>query len=174
MRHRTARVLMIVLAWPLATVSCGDLRDSSPTPQEAQFEFKNDDHGRLVRLDKRTGEITVVEDPAAHTAPATSRRREKRKPVAAPRPDPAVPAKPSACGEEHARRVTVAAEGAPVFIYPRVLPTPLVNLPSGTELPVVESAGSWYRVQFEDENLGPRQGYIHCASVVAPRTSAGH
>ena len=174
MPNQVAKHLIIVLAWPLATISCGDFRDSSSKPQEALFELKNDDHGRLVRLDKRTGEVTVVDDPAAHTARATSHRREKRKPVAAPQPDEAIPVKPSACGDEHVRRVTVAAAGAPVFIYPRVLPTPLVNLPSGTELPVVESAGTWYRVQFEDKNLGPRQGYIHCASVVSARTSAGH
>jgi len=59
------------------------------------------------------------------------------------------------------------APGAPVFIQPQVLPTPLVSLASGTELPAVGSTGLWFQVQFEDKQWGPRIGYIHCESVIA-------
>ena len=172
MPRRTAGLLTFVLTCPLAMVACSEHRDSSSPPEQSRFEFKNDDHGRLVRLDKTTGELTVVDDPAAHTPPATKRSREKRKPVTVSTTDSAKPVTTSTCGGEHVRRVTVAVAGTPVFIQPQVLPTPLVTLPSGTELPVVESAGSWYRVQFEDTTWGPRIGYIHCGSVAAPQRPA--
>jgi len=170
MPHRATRLLTLVLAWPLATIGCGDLRNSSHPPEQTRFEFKNDNNGRLVRLDKTTGELTVVDDPATHTPPVASRHtREKRKPVVAPMSDHAVSARSAECVSEPVRTVTVTAAGAPVFIHPQVLPTPLVILPSGAELPVVESTGSWYRVQFEDSTLGPRVGYIHCGSVAVPQ-----
>jgi hypothetical protein len=170
MPHRAIRLLTLVLAWPLATIGCGDLRDSSQASEQARFELRNDNNGRLVRLDKTTGEITVVDDPATHTPPAAGRRtREKRRPVVASASDHAASVTSTGCVTEHVRTVTVTAAEAPVFILPKVLPTPLVTLPSDTELPVVESTDSWYRVQFEDSRLGPRVGYIHCGSVATPR-----
>jgi hypothetical protein len=169
MPHRALRLLTLVLAWPLTTIGCGDLRNSSHPSEQARFELKNDNNGRLVRLDKTTGEIRVVDDPATHTPPAAGRRtREKRKPVVASTSENAALVTSTTCVTEHVRTVTVSVAKAPVFILPKVLPTPLVTLPSDTELPVVESTGSWYRVQFEDSTLGPRIGYIHCGSVAAP------
>jgi hypothetical protein len=160
-RFTTMGVLLVL---GLSAAGCRDLRKSAAQTDDSRFELKHDQDGRLVRLDKSTGEVTVVESPAP--AGERSAKRPKAKRPNASSSEPVAPAQ-TACGSERPKTVTVSAPGAPVFIQPRILPTPLVTLAAGTELPVVRSESSWYYVRFDDKRWGPRFGYIQCSSVVA-------
>ena len=70
------------------------------------------------------------------------------------------------------RKLSVSSGEAPVFIYPRVLPTPLATLTKGAVLDVGGTNGKWFLVRFGDRRWGPRVGYINCANVIATLTDA--
>ena len=70
------------------------------------------------------------------------------------------------------RKLNVSSEEAPIFIYPRVLPTPLATLPKGAVLDVGGASGKWYLVRFSDRRWGSRVGYVNCANVIATLTDA--
>jgi len=70
------------------------------------------------------------------------------------------------------RKLSVSSGEAPVFIYPRVLATPLATLTKGAVLDVGGTNGKWYLVRFGDRRWGPRVGYINCANVIATLTDA--
>jgi hypothetical protein len=50
-------------------------------------------------------------------------------------------------------------------LAPRQLRVPLVTMTAGSVLPVAEVADDWLMVRFEDDQWGPRVGYIHCSTV---------
>jgi len=150
------------LAGAVLLAGCG--RHPSPGPAtETRFELKQDPEGRLVRLDKATGEVTVVDNSPA--------RPEKKQPRKGRSPSIAEPTAPSrktvsACGNDHVRVVSVTSPTAAVFVRPQVLPTPLITFETGAQLPVVKTEGAWFYVRFDDRRWGPRFGYIQCADVM--------
>jgi opacity protein-like surface antigen len=81
---------------------------------------------------------------------------------APPRRRPAPPVKqqettpPRRIDEESA----VLIEAAPVFLLPDATRTPLRVLSAGTVVSVLEQSGDWVRVQFSDQQFGPRVGYV--------------
>jgi hypothetical protein len=154
----------VALAGAVLLAGCGNPRNSSTPAGDTRFELKHDQEGRLVRLDKATGEVTVVEEAPTRVEPATNQARKRRRPtVAAPTGPSHIP--PSACGNEHVRIVSVTASTAAVFVRPQILPTPLITFETGAQLPVVKTEGTWFYVRFDDRRWGPRFGYIRCADV---------
>lgn len=63
--------------------------------------------------------------------------------------------------------VTVIAV-APIYVQPRVLPTPLRVASVGTVLRVIGEEGDWYQIEFQDPQLGRRVGYVEKRLVRAP------
>jgi hypothetical protein len=59
----------------------------------------------------------------------------------------------------------VLTADAPVFLRPDSSLTPLRQLPSNTRLRVLEEAGDWLRVEFDDRQFGRRVGYVQRSSV---------
>jgi hypothetical protein len=171
---QVARSWLVVLTSILMfSTACNE---APRTTQEAdRFELKQDARGRIVRLDRVTGEITEV--TGAQLAPgkrhqnpigsAATRQPTDRSDGVDPPATANVP-EASLCNQEvHSgpKTVTVSTAKAPLFIEPRVLPTPLTDLPRGAEAPVVQVEGDWYLVRFEDRRWGSRVGYVHCAQV---------
>jgi hypothetical protein len=58
------------------------------------------------------------------------------------------------------RITAVAVVPAPVFVLPDATRTPLRTLPPGTRVKVLQERGDWYRVEFPDQQWGPRVGYV--------------
>src|SRR5262245_15047262 len=132
MPHRSAILAILLLAGTLSTVGCGEPEPSAARSGDSRFELQHDKQGRLVRLDKTTGEVTVVDTSATRAESPTRRTREKRPTSSTPPITPSHVAA-SACGHERLRQVSVGPSAAPVFIQPQRLPTPLVTLAVGTE-----------------------------------------
>jgi hypothetical protein len=61
--------------------------------------------------------------------------------------------------------VAVTTATAPIFLRPNATLTPLVQAPTGTRLRVLDQAGDWLHVEFEDRQYGRRVGYIQKAFV---------
>jgi hypothetical protein len=171
MAYRSATLAIFLLGGTLFTVGCGEPDNSAARSENSRFELQHDKQGRLVRLDKTTGKVTVVDTSATRAESPTRRTREKQPTSSTPPPTTPSDAAASACGNQGLTKVSVVLSAAPVFIQPQRLPTPLVTLAIGTDLPVVKAEGDWYLIRFDDKRWGPRVGYIHCASVVATRTA---
>jgi hypothetical protein len=165
--RRSATVFGLLLACQLVVGGCGQFGEPAPRTEDSRFELTHDKQGHLIRLDKATGKVTVIDAPAPRTVTPARQTREKRSAVETPSTTTSSQVTTPSCGNEHITNVRVAKSGAAVFIQPQVLPTPLLTLAIGTELPVMKSAGGWYYVRFEDNRWGSRFGYIHCSSVVS-------
>lgn len=162
--HSILGALGLWFILPFVTAG-GDASRATP-PDSNRFELKQDGQGRLVRLDKMTGEVTTVNSP-----PAGSRRTRKVATDAAKGNSERVGAIPDPgplcdqAGGSTPHTVTVSTENTPLFMKPRVLPVPLTNLSAGSVVPVVEMEGDWYLIRFKDRRWGSRVGYIHCSDV---------
>jgi hypothetical protein len=51
-------------------------------------------------------------------------------------------------------------EAAPAYLLPDASRTPLRILPQGTSVRILEEAGDWIRLEFNDPDFGPRVGYV--------------
>jgi hypothetical protein len=51
-------------------------------------------------------------------------------------------------------------EAAPAYLLPDANRTPLRILPQGTSVRILEEAGDWIRLEFNDPDFGPRVGYV--------------
>jgi hypothetical protein len=180
----------------LAVVGCDKLPSSLTMNQ--RFEFAKDDSGRLVRLNRFTGELKVVEDEMAAQQAASPRRPAKTSPKTTPTPLDAALTPTSLenevpiAQELHADVAAVARvdagcppqdvllssthikmrSDAPAFVAPREMPEAVATMTAGSVLPVVEVRNEWVLVQFEDPRWGPRVGYIHCTHVSADTDGA--
>jgi hypothetical protein len=166
--------LVVLSVTLMFSVACNDGRKATQ-PDESRFELKQDAQGRIVRLDKVTG--TTEEVISAPAVVAKSQKKAAQRvatkhdsgrldgidPVKANAPKPVSSCSQS--GNSTPKKVTVSTTKAPVFIEPRILQIPLTELSTGAELSVVQGAGDWYLVNFEDQRWGPRVGYIHCTQV---------
>jgi hypothetical protein len=59
----------------------------------------------------------------------------------------------------------VVTTSAPMYLLPDASRTPLVTLPAGATLRVIVKEGDWYRVEYRDNYLGVRTGYVLAANV---------
>jgi hypothetical protein len=58
---------------------------------------------------------------------------------------------------------TIAA--TPVYIRAEETRTPLKTLPRGTSIRVLEEAGDWLRIEFQDSQWGRRVGFVQRKNV---------
>jgi len=78
---------------------------------------------------------------------------------------PAPPSKPVGPAKEILKpqprlNAGTITERAPVFLLPDATRKPLRMLEPGTSLRVLQETGDWVRVEFQDPQFGPRQGYV--------------
>jgi hypothetical protein len=172
----------------VATVSvgCNDTSIAPPkvTPEETRFELRQDNRGRVIRLNKRTGEMSVVDGtrvtplrdvagsnprpPAPQPADSVLRGSSVQRPTQRP-------PKLDERAEMPAGPVHVALPGqlvrvtttAPVFLESRAMKTPLEVLDPGVTLKVLDNEGDWYRVEFVSNRFGQRVGYISTSKALA-------
>jgi len=72
-----------------------------------------------------------------------------------------------AAAQENAspRRKAIVAAAAPIYLLPDANRTPLRVAPEGSWLNVLDTAGEWYHVEFNDPQIGPRVGYVQAKFV---------
>jgi hypothetical protein len=85
----------------------------------------------------------------------------------APRERPPVNAPPAAPGTMPATVGTAAftIAATPVYIRAEETRTPLKTLPRGTSIRVLEEAGDWLRIEFQDSQWGRRVGFVQRKNV---------
>ena len=74
-----------------------------------------------------------------------------------PRQPPPKPAGPDQIGLED-RGVII--EPAPIYLLPDARRTPLRTLTPGIVVKILEETGDWFKVEFRDQQFGPRVGYV--------------
>lgn len=172
----------LVLALALASTGC-DVKERLFPGIGSRYTFAQDDQGRLVRLNKHTGELVLVESSLPQPVARRPRAAAPEVAVAEPaQPDatPDVPSEadtpdltaqhtpaptcPSPATFAEASHIRVKST-SPVFVEPRELRVPVATMTAGAVLPIAEVANDWLLVRFEDDQWGPRVGYIHCATV---------
>jgi len=84
------------------------------------------------------------------------------KPAATPVPA-APPAPPGTMAGPIQRGITTAT--APVYLRADATRPPLRQLPTGTQLRILDTVGDWFQVEFNDTQYGRRVGYIQKAFV---------
>lgn len=196
----TSGPMAAALAVALLTAGCDRLQWPTTTTHDeaSRYETTKDGRGRLVRLDKVTGKVTMVNGtkaplPATATLPAAARAarraRTASEPSLQPQPTsaPARPAvsKPAAgalppvptpiafgelCGNP-GERVAVTLVDTGVYARPN-LGTPLVGrVVSGTLVTIAGDSGQWLRATLE-RRRGPLSGFVHCTAL-RPLTPGG-
>jgi hypothetical protein len=115
---------------------------------------------------------TVVE-PYDRPAPGTATPAPRTTPSApgAPAPTPAKPppgrtpppiARVVSAGDDPVATVTATA---PIYLLPDANRSPLRTATVNTILRVLEGKGEWFKVEFQDPQYGPRQGYVLATNV---------
>lgn len=159
---------------------------------ESRYELKEDNQGRLFRLDRVTGEVVLLQEAIRQSRSRTIDVQPSAPRIAgrAPRvPVPTVVENPQApviaqepvgnvdqgqqapvtaiglCGRTQVARTGVTLADAPVFAAPENLLTPLTTLVSGVLVPIAEQSGDWLLIRFEDLRWGSRAGYVHCSNL---------
>jgi len=74
-----------------------------------------------------------------------------------PRQPPPKPAGPDQIGLEDR---WVIIEPAPIYLLPDARRTPLRTLTPGLVVKILEETGDWFKVEFRDQQFGPRVGYV--------------
>jgi hypothetical protein len=158
---------------------------------EDRFELKQDDRGRVLRLDKTTGEMAIVrgdqlipitsaKGDTASRAPrqtagvpdSSKNARGEQASTKSPSPQPAAPTSPVPLESMIGRRTNLQTP-APVFITATARQTPLTVLPAGFPVRVIGSEGERYLVEFEDPQWGQRAGFVGASAIgPGPRTTS--
>jgi hypothetical protein len=86
--------------------------------------------------------------------------RAARRPPPRTPPAPAKPPAPTMPPVVGTFPTATTTARAPLFLRPDAARTPLVQLPPGTRLRVLEEVGEWLRVEYQDSQYGRRVGYI--------------
>ena len=143
--------------------------DPSAKPPEDKFELKQTSQGQIVRLNKETGEIDIIE--ASNALPArTADKSHSSTPrptitTMPPNPGPSTTKYPAP--EARARVVEpvpgellMLATGAPIFVSANKRPTPLLVVSKESGFRLVGVEGEWYRVEWADPKWGKRVGFV--------------
>jgi hypothetical protein len=187
-KPRKIVVLGVTILLVSAIAGCDLVPSSRITFGEARYELREDKEGRLIRLDKVTGEIVLVQEAirqsnrTTRTQPSPPQAPRLSAPVSAPQvvepPQPPITSEGLAapqelasiatldlCGHTQIPDMGVTLADAPVFVAPQALPTPLATLVSGVIVQITEQADDWLLVRFEDPRFGPRAGYVRCSNL---------
>jgi Zn-dependent protease with chaperone function len=154
----------------VAGLSCSTPERQDPPPQD-RFELRADSGGRLIRLDKTTGQVSVVSGgpPRATTAPQKRPNNDEFASVGIPSAGASLPHDACTAVRAHERpfRLRVIGTEAKVFVAPRQLRVPVATFSAGATLVVDAVEGDWLLIRFVDPRWGDRVGYVHC-SLVTP------
>jgi hypothetical protein len=174
---RARKRIACLLFLAAATVSPACSTDKTQPPgDEAKFELRQDSQGRIVRLNRSTGEKAVIQGdrvtPVAEssstgirTATRTAEPSREGQPIAAA-DQPIVEAKPGP--RAHVGETVTTTTDAPIYVRPGY-PTPLRVAAVGSVLRVVGIQEDWYEVEFKDPQWGSRIGFV---AVTSTRTTA--
>ena len=171
-----ARFVASLLLLAGATVSPACSTDTTQPPNDqGKFELRQDSQGRIVRLNRITGEMAVIQGnqviPASESSKAKARSATRT--ARSPKPEP-TPADQPIAAAERARpgeTVTTSSE-APIYVVPGYQ-TPLRVVAAGSVLRVVARRDDWYQVEFKDPQWGRRVGFVAVASTKAGSTAGG-
>jgi hypothetical protein len=173
---------LLAAAVSLAAAGCGPARSVEPRSED-RFELKHDERGRVVRLDKTTGEMAIVSGDRLIPIKSNAGDRNTRAPrqtasaEESPKnpPDEQPPTKSSSAPALRAamesmigRQTNLQAE-APVFITATATQTPLTVLPAGSTVRVIGIEADRYLVEFDDRQWGRRAGFV-AGSAISTRT----
>lgn len=158
-----------VLASSLLLCACDQVRGLLPRQEEPAsiYEFRTDDQGRTLRLNKATGEIAVVKVPERVPAKPSAQS-------ATLRPATQRPARTRQSAAENTRQTVAVAEpqrvavGSPVTITSASLvfatananQTPLARLEKGVVATLLGAEGDWNRIEFDSPTRGRLVGFV--------------
>jgi hypothetical protein len=147
--------------------SCDRINGELSEKKSDRFELKQDDHGRLIRLDKVTGDMAIVE--GTHLVPLSARGglRPGEPPAAKVPKSPESPQRGAIKSEDYGEfssetddeAITTTAN-APVFATPDRKGQPVVVAAKGSTFRVLGTRFDEYHIEFNDSRLGHRVGYI--------------
>jgi hypothetical protein len=193
---------LVVIALLGPSYGCDTVSKASRDPVPDRFELKQDVEGRVIRLNRVTGEVVVVQgtqlipvrETKATTKPVGASRSQPTpkavQPTKSAAPEvvlnsssgPALPAASSSfvTTASAARRVAVPLgqqvtlnEGAPLFVTAQDNQKPL-EVSSLGSFKVVAVEGDWYQVEFTDARWGRRLGFVRRRDVRASPAAAQH
>jgi Zn-dependent protease with chaperone function len=189
--HCNTGLLIVAIA---SNVACDQPKRNDTPSGAVQYEFSRDEQGRLMRLNKTTGEVTIVS--GSSRPPVSSAKQELPKsPTASPRQAsrqsmPTTELVPDASEQHiistvpqvdtrsmvHTTSPPVGSsltliEPAPLFLLPDRTRTPLVTIEQGATVIFLGSEGQFYRVEYRDRYVGLRTGYVLSQAVKRPPSS---
>jgi len=165
-----ALVALAATALGIVTASCDALPRNEPAPSgQDKYQLMRDGRGSVIRLDKATGEMWLVEGvnltPLKPTGGGNAPLAGK-----SPPPTKAVPPEtPTRTANTEASRTAVEAlpgqmititATASVFVSPNRNQTPLIVAAPGSTFSVRGTEGDWYYIEFNDARWGTRVGYV--------------
>ena len=173
-----ARFVASLLLLAGGTVSPACSTDTTQPPNDqAKFELRQDSQGRIIRLNRITGEVAVIQGnqviPVSESSKAKARTATRT--AQSPKPEPTPADQPIAAAEPVPRArpgetVTTSTE-APIYVAPGYQ-TPLRVVGAGSVLRVVAIQDDWYQVEFKDPQWGTRVGFVAVASTRANSTAS--
>ena len=161
-----------IVASGLLTGAC-DAAPVSGAPALAtaqRYEFTKGADGRVLRLDKVTGEVTAVERNQRPRRPQAPPPQSPAAQTAVPSPEvrhepPAAQSSNTACELTGSASNVVTLAAAPVYLEARELAAPLATVVAGVLLPVKATIGEWFEVEFQHTRLDYQRVYVHCSQV---------
>lgn len=154
---------------------CDRIGGGSPERKDERFELKQDGQGRLIRLDKVTGELAIIQGstfiPITSSVDASRSRQSGAQIEREAAPVSGTHTKVSLSDSVEntsalraARRsepeIIAIHETSPVFAAANRTGRPLVLAAKGSRFRVLASQADWYRIEFDDAQLGHRVGYV--------------
>lgn len=188
--RRSVGSCLLITTGLVYSLACDELKNGSQkTTDSSRFELKQDNQGRVIRLDKVTGEVVVVDgtklvplkpEAAIRTPvnrpPASPKAVSSAPPVQEQRADPVAmttepvtlqpPDAPNVQGDASRSAPAVVGHSAvliaatPVFVTARGNQTPLMTLSKGAVVRVRAVEGDWYEIEFDDPRWGKRVGFV--------------
>jgi len=171
--QRACRYAIVV--FPVLLAACDQMRGLVPKSDdtEARFQLERDDQGRMVRLDKVTGEVTIVKGEALSAAiPSREAARtgiERPAVRAVPETVPIVPA-PREVDERIPPGISESAlipSGAPVGTLPASVPAATPHLAAGARVTLIRPSPVFLTAR---ENQTPLEVLGHGAAAKVLRT----
>jgi Zn-dependent protease with chaperone function len=165
----------LVFAVLAGTAACDRILPASSNQSQERFELKQDSQGRVIRLDKTTGQVVLVDGtrlvplgkpelgsastdskPVA-SQPAKAIDSASNTQIPATRTSPPSREEPVSPSEIEVISITA---NAPVFATTDQTARPLVIAAKGSRFRVTGERGDTYRVDFTDPQLGHRIGFV--------------
>jgi hypothetical protein len=184
--NRASRWLLGV-ALLLATGGCTH-SGQAPSHEDGKFQLERDAQGQLVRLNRITGELVIVDGanlipvesphldspqtsspppvltPAApNTRPTEPKSVVPNKKVSVPQPRTEVASGSGAESFEvtgYAGRTVTAISAAPIYASASQRDKPLKVASKGSNFKLLDAEGDYYQVEFNDSTEGRRSGFI--------------